>query len=126
MIKIILPCCIAAASVLNTFAAHNAPEAGVMLGKAFYWQSNAITCDTMAWEIFLRALFDSTDSVYKNPEGSVDFLRCRGYKAYEVTGGCALTTAILDDLHYKVIMLTQWNAVPKGEIMVNAPGMERS
>jgi hypothetical protein len=96
-----------------------------MLGKKLYWQSNSITCDTLAWAAFLKKTFDTTQITLKNPEPSLEFCCVKGMRLYELKGGSAIVGALLYDLGYKIVMLTQWNALPHGKILVGAAGMPR-
>jgi hypothetical protein len=91
-----------------------APRAEV-LDKQFFWYTSGLTLDTLGWDsVEQRAGVEPTGATC--PRDAAGELRARGKAIMRVEEPSAMSVAVLGDLGFSVVVLSQWTSLPSGEL----------
>lgn len=103
-------------------------RAGTMQGRHLYWvpQITNLPLDTVGWQesqqIALNREPDSTRSLRQALPG----IRTAGVEVYRLDKPSAIVIALIRQMGYPVLLLTQWHGALKEKVIVPRPGLVQS
>lgn len=99
---------------------------GTILGKKVYWESTHPAFDTLGWGEIERSVLQSDSSRARGPHGALGYFAEHERKIFQVKNPTAMNLAILADLGYEPVVLTNWFARPIDQISIDGgPDYER-
>lgn len=93
-------------------------SAGKIFDIPFYWQTDKTVFDTLGWNVIDDSM--NVDTKCKSPQKACAIYNGSGYYIYKLEDATPMSIAILFDLKYKIIMLSQWNVFPPDKILVES------
>jgi hypothetical protein len=100
--------------------------ANISLGKIFdkkiYLQTDNIVLDTLDWKNIDKRHGLVTNA--SNPVAACSTYNANGMCIFKVSQATGMTLAILKDLGYEIIVLSQWNMLPNDMIKINMPSTD--
>lgn len=100
-------------------------SANITLGKIFdkkiHLQTDDVVFDTLDWKIIDER--HGLLSFCANPSAACSAYAEKGTRFFKVSQATGMALAILKDLGYEMLVLSQWNILPNDMIMVYAPSV---
>ncbi|MBD3239477.1 MAG: hypothetical protein GF331_02755 [Chitinivibrionales bacterium] len=94
---------------------------GSICGQKVFFREENTRIDTLGWDKVEQQYFDADSSKRRRPEQAVAAFEAHGKRIYRLRELSAIGAAILQDLGFDVVLLSQWVAQPSQYINPDGP-----